>query len=451
MTPQPLWSKKGLLTNEQISNFTVGEDPLIDPNFLSFDCWGTMAHVRQLHHLGHLNQQETREILTLLGEFVNQFAVHLPDLKGYEDGHSFLEIQLTEKLGETGKKIHLGRSRNDQVLLAERLWMRHSLLELHHDLYVLVQQLSSLSDRYASALMPGYTHQRKAMPTTFGFWVASYAEGLTEVLSMGKDLYRQLNRSPLGAAAGFGSPIPLDRPFVAELLGFDEVQRNPLNVMSSRGRCQLDFLHWINQMTHILEKLFIDLSIFSQEEYQFVSLPDSFTTGSSIMPQKRNPDVLELACGRCSEIRGLRITLENISTGLSSSYHRHSQLQKFYLVRSFGLAQAIVQITPELIKHLQVHDVRMKNACSPDLFATHETYQLVQKGLPFREAYQQVGDQVLNGTFKAQAPEKYLQQIHLDFSHERQLCNQQLDTLHSWNNGTRHHLEILFTQLLECV
>ena len=204
MTFQPLCSKKGLLTSEKISNFTVGEDPLIDPSFLSFDCWGTIAHVRQLHHLGHLTQQELNAILNSLEEILKQSAIHLPDLKGHEDGHSYLEHQLTERLGEAGKKIHLGRSRNDQILLAERLWMRYELLELHQDILVLCQQLSSMSGRYTSTLMPGYTHQRKAMPTTFGFWVASYAESFTELLSAGKDLYRQLNRSPLGAYPSSG-------------------------------------------------------------------------------------------------------------------------------------------------------------------------------------------------------------------------------------------------------
>ena len=451
MTFQPLWSKKGLLTSEKISNFTVGEDPLIDPHFLSFDCWGTIAHVRQLHHLGHLTQQELNAILKSLEEILKQSAIHLPDLKGHEDGHSYLEHQLTERLGEAGKKIHLGRSRNDQILLAERLWMRYKLLELHQDILVLCQQLSSMSGRYTSTLMPGYTHQRKAMPTTFGFWVASYAESFTELLSAGKDLYRQLNRSPLGAAAGFGSPIPLHRSLVAELLGFDEVQRNALNVMSSRGRCQLDFLHWINQITNVFEKLFIDLSIFSQEEYQFVSLPDSFTTGSSIMPQKRNPDVLELARGRCREIRGLRTTLENISTGLPSSYHRDSQLQKFYLVRSYQLTQAIAQLAPELMNNLKIHEARMKSACTSELFATHEAYQLVQKGLPFREAYRRIGEQILDGNFKAQPAESYLQHLHKDFSEEGLLRDQQLDVLHAWADDTRLYLETLFTKLLERV
>lgn len=451
MIRPPLWSKKGLTSNERISRFTIGEDPIIDPNFIPSDCRGTLAHTRQLYRLGFLTSDEFNQIMESLTDILKQSEHHPPDLNGYEDGHSYLELQLTERLGETGKKIHLGRSRNDQVLLAERLWMRHAFLELQQDLMELSLKLSRLSDRYSSVLMPGYTHQRKAMPTTFGFWIASYSEGLTEILWAGKGLYSQLNHSPLGAAAGFGSPVPLDRSWVAELLGFQDPQRNALNIMSSRGRYQLDFLHWINQITNILEKLFIDLAVFSQEEYEFISLPDAFTTGSSIMPQKRNPDVLELARGRCREIRGLKTTLENISTGLPSSYHRDSQLQKYYLVRSFELAQNLLHLAPELMDNLQVHEDRMLKACTPEIFATHEAYQLVQDGLPFREAYQRIGNQVLSGTFKAQPPQSYLGRLHQDFQEEARHRNQQLATLQAWGTETQNHLENLFKKLLERV
>ncbi len=449
MILKSLWSKKDLPTDVEISNFTIGDDRQIDPIFLPFDCLGTSAHVRQLHQLGHLTRGELDTVLTSLKGIFDLSTTNVINLEGYEDGHSYLEFQLTEKLGDVGKKIHLGRSRNDQVLVTERLWMRHEILELHHDLLKLCQQLCSMSDRYKSILMPGYTHQRKAMPTTFGFWIASYAEAFTEILSAGKDLYHQLNFSPLGAAAGFGSPVPLDRILVSRLLGFDGIQRNALNIISSRGRYQLDCLHWINQITNIFEKFFIDLSIFSQEEYQFISLPNSFTTGSSIMPQKRNPDVLELARGRCSEIRGLRTTLENISASLPSSYHRDSQLQKFYLVRSFLLIQAIVNITPTLTDNLQVHEDKMKSACTPDLFSTHEVYQLVLKGLPFREAYKIIGEQILAGSFKAQLVESYLPSLHSDFEEEGRLRNNQIDVLDVWGKETKGNLKKLFAKLME--
>lgn len=397
MTSAPLWAKTGLLTDGNIAQFTIGEDPILDSELFGYDCMGTVAHVRMLHRMGHINAAELAKLVEFLHQLYDEHNKVTVSLEGFEDGHSYLEHRLVKQLGDIGKKIHLGRSRNDQIILVERLFLRQTLVTYADKLIKLIDQCNIMAKKYESCLMPGYTHQRKAMPTSVGMWIASYRAALTEELGRAPALYGYLSTCPLGAAAGFGVPIPLDRQGVAQDLGFQAVQQNPLNVISSRGRYSTSLYQWVGGIIGIQEKFFHDLAMFTMDEFGYFSLPDAMTTGSSIMPQKKNPDVIELARGRCREFYGLLNTLISISGGLTSSYHRDSQLQKFYILRIAKLSNALCDIATTVLSHINVHEEVLSRACSPELYATHAAYQLVNEGVPFRDAYRTVGDQIQSG------------------------------------------------------
>ena len=301
----PLWAK-GLPLDAAIHRFTVGEDPLLDRQLLAFDAQGSAAHARMLGEAGLLDAAAARALIDALAQLKQEAEAGAIAISAeQEDGHTALEHALIARVGEAGKRVHLGRSRNDQVILALRLYLRERTLAIASQVHALAAALLAFARAHELTPLPGYTHLRRAMPSSFGQWAAGYAEGLLEELEAAQGLWTRIDRCPLGAAAGFGVPLPLKRERVAELLGFSRVQRAPVDVMNSRGRHEQALLDWIVSIAHTLEKLCWDLALYSTEEFGFVSLPNAFTTGSSIMPQKRNPDVLELARGRCRELRGI--------------------------------------------------------------------------------------------------------------------------------------------------
>jgi argininosuccinate lyase len=395
----PLWAK-GLPLDEAIHRFTVGEDPLLDLTLFPFDVQGSAAHARMLGEVGLLSAADAAALIAALAAL--KPAVERRELSisaAQEDAHTALEHALIERVGEAGKRIHLGRSRNDQVLLALRLLLRSRLLALTAQVRALAGALLELAHHYEGFPLPGYTHLRRGMPSSVGQWAIGYVEGLIEELEAADGLWRRLDRCPLGAAAGFGVPLPLNRERVAELLGFSRVQRSPVDVMNSRGRHEQALLDWTVSVAGTLEKLCWDLSLYSTEEFGFVRLPDAFTTGSSIMPQKRNPDVLELARGRCRELRGIAEWHRQIVTGLPGSYHRDFQLHKRPLLAGLDAASATLDVLTRLVPVLQINAARCSAAMSDELYAAHQAYVLVAAGQTFRDAYRQVGEAVMAGHF----------------------------------------------------
>jgi argininosuccinate lyase len=350
--PSTLWAKD-LPLDVAIHRFTVGEDPDTDLTLLPWDTLGSAAHAKMLAATGLLDPADAAALvrgLKRISNLARQNAFSIPP--HLEDGHTAIEAELTRSLGPVGQRIHLGRSRNDQVILAFRLYLRDSLLRLGLRVSDLAAAFLAFARTHQAAPLPGYTHLRRAMPSTFGLWATAFAEGLLEELEALQAVYRRLDRCPLGSAAGFGVPLPIDRELTAKLLGFSKVQRSPIDVQNSRGRHETALLQWAASVGGVLEKFLWDLSFYTTEEFGFLKLPDAFTTGSSIMPQKKNPDVVELARGRCRELRGTAGLVDQIGSGLPSSYHRDLQLLKRPVINGLRQAEELFGVLVRLIRAL---------------------------------------------------------------------------------------------------
>jgi argininosuccinate lyase len=395
-----LWAK-GLPLDEQLHAFTVGDDPLIDLQLLPFDAEGSAAHARMLGECGLLPENEAKALVAVLGRLKEQIERgELTITREQEDGHTALEVALTKELGPTGGRIHLARSRNDQVQTALRLWMRVRLLDLGNALGNCASVFVDFARTHSSTLLPGYTHMRRAMPSSWGMWAVAFAEGLIEELEQLPALWLRIDRCPLGAAAGFGVPLRLNRERSAELLGFSRVQRSPIDVMNSRGRHEQAIATWVVSAAGTLEKALWDLLIWSTEEFNFVRLPDMFTTGSSLMPQKRNPDVLELARGRCRELRGLAALLSGLGGGLPSSYHRDQQLLKAPFFEIVAKGEQLFDVVTRLLPGLEINERACSASCGNEVHAASEACRLAAEGIPFRAAYAQVARRLQDGNFK---------------------------------------------------
>ena len=402
MSNTRLWDK-GLPLDEAVHRFTVGDDWQTDLQLVYWDALGSAAHARMLAEVGLLESGDAAALVAELETIAHQgldgtFVIE-PE---QEDVHTAIEAALCARLGQAGRRIHLGRSRNDQVQTALRLYMRRAVLELASLVGELAGALLTFAERHRDLPLPGYTHLRRAMPSSFGMWAAAPAEALLEELEALQAVDRRLDRCPLGAAAGFGTSLPIDRARTAELLGFSRVQRSPVDAISSRGRHEVALVGWACSVATTLEKLLWDVALMTTEEFGLLRLPDGLTTGSSIMPQKRNPDVVELARGRCRELRGQRALLEHVAGGLPSSYHRDVQLLKAPLFAAAAGAAATLDATARVVRALTPVPERAQAACTDELYAAAAAYALVvDEGLPFRDAYAAVGAQVTAGTFEA--------------------------------------------------
>lgn len=395
-----LWAK-GQPLDEQLHAFTVGNDPIIDLQLLPYDAEGSAAHARMLSGCGLLAENEAKTLVAALRRLKERaLRGELKITREQEDGHTALEIALTKELGPTGRRIHLARSRNDQVQTSLRLWMRTRLLDLGETLGNCAATFLHFARTHSSVLLPGYTHMRPATPSNWGMWGAAFAEGLLEELDQLPAVWTRIDRCPLGAAAGFGSPVKLNREHSAELLGFSRVQCSPIDVMNSRGRHEQAIAAWIVSATGTLEKAIWDLLIWSTDEFNFVRLPNNFTTGSSLMPQKQNPDVLEVARGRCRELRGLAALLSHLSGGLPSSYHRDQQLSKAPFLEIVAKGEQLFDVVTRLLPGLEINEQACLTACSDEVHAASEACQLAAKGMPFRDAYAHVAQQLRDGSFK---------------------------------------------------
>lgn len=385
-----LWDK-GYELDSLIERFTVGRDYLLDRGLVAADAVASIAHARMLASIGILTAEELDALTAELRRIAEEgaagtFAV----LPAHEDCHTALEERLTEKLGELGKKIHTGRSRNDQVLAATRLYAREGILSVRLALYRTAETLLEVAAREAWTPMPGRTHLQPAMPSSVGLWAAAMAESLLDDDVLIAAAYGLVNRSPLGAAASYGVPLPLDRELVARLLGFAEVQHNVLAVINSRGKTEAAVLDALDQVGMSLGRLAEDIILFSMPEFGYFTMPDELSSGSSIMPQKRNPDAMELVRGKSGSLSALAGWTKNVVRGLPSGYNRDTQETKEPLMRGLSMVREMLAASTRTMELLTVNHERLARSFSPDLLATDAVFERVKEGMSFRDAYRAV-------------------------------------------------------------
>lgn len=385
-----LWNEYNL--NKEIEDFTVGEDYLLDQKLVKYDCLGSIAHAKMLGKIGILKKKEVQKLVEELNNIIEL------DKKGkfrikreQEDCHTAIENYLTQKLGDSGKKIHTGRSRNDQVLTALRLYYREELNECRELTNKLTQTLKKFSKKYSQITFPGYTHFRKATPSSIGMWAGSFADSMEDNQKMIDMTLGLINQSPLGTGPGYGIPyLKLDRNYTAKLLGFKKVQRNPIYTQNSRGKFESTILHTLSQIMFDLNKIASDLIIFSMSEFGYFEIPREFCTGSTSMPQKRNPDALELVRAKYHTLTSYEFQIKNTISNLLSGYNRDLQLTKEPIMKGLELTKENLSIMNLIILGLKVKKENCQKALTEEIFATEKTYQLVKKGVPYREAYRKI-------------------------------------------------------------
>ena len=388
-----LWDKGGS-ADAAMLRYTSRDDWKLDQRLLAYDLVATRAHVDGLQRIGILSADERSAMTNALDELVQQNdAGKLVLTEADEDGHTAIESALVAKLGDVGKKVHTGRSRNDQVLVALRLYERDALDDLDKLCLEAASALLELAKREATTPLPGYTHLQRAVPSSVGLWAASFADGLLDAVIPLRAARTLVDRSPLGAAAGYGVNLPLDREGVARDLEFADVAWNPLGSQTSRGIVEATILAAAWHVMATIRRLAWDISLFTTSEFGFVKLPEAFTTGSSIMPQKRNPDVVELMRAACAVIQGALVEVQTI-VALPSGYHRDLQLTKAPLLRGLDETLSTVRLVPRLIGGLQFNRERMLAAITPECFATDRAVELTASGVPFRDAYRRVATEL---------------------------------------------------------
>ena len=370
-----------------IMDFMAGEDVLLDRELFPFDIQATAAHVRGLERIDILNSDESANLCALLDELLSEFAAGNFILdEQYEDGHSAIEVFLTERAGKLGARVHTGRSRNDQVAVATRLFMKDCLQQVIELNVRIALSCLSLAEQHANVPMPGYTHLQRAVPSSVGLWIGGFAEAFIDNLALAQRTLNLIDSSPLGTAAGYGVNLALDRDGVAAELGFERIQVNPMYAQNSRGKFEIMVLQALLHALQDVRRLAWDLSLFTTSEFDFVRLPDQYTTGSSIMPNKSNPDVVELLRGRAATLEAAIVEIQ-ATLSLPSGYQRDLQLTKAPLIRGTRSALQALAIVPGLVSGLEFNQERMLEAITPEMFATDIALQNAASGVPFREAY----------------------------------------------------------------
>ena len=406
---QKLW-EKNVQVDKEVETFTVGKDREMDLYLAKYDVLGSMAHITMLESIGLLAKEE---LTVLLAELKNIYAVadrgEFVIEEGVEDVHSQVELMLTRRLGDVGKKIHSGRSRNDQVLLDLKLYTRAQIQELVELTNGLFEVLISQSNRYQEVLMPGYTHLQVAMPSSFGLWFGAYAESLADDLQMMQAAYKVCNRNPLGSAAGYGSSFPLNRQMTTDLLGFDSMDYNVVYAQMGRGKMERTVAFAMAGIAATLSKLAFDACMFNSQNFGFIKLPDQFTTGSSIMPHKKNPDVFELTRAKCNKIQGLPQQITLICNNLPSGYFRDLQIIKEVFLPAFDELKDCIRMVTHMMREVKVNDHILEDDKYALLFSVEEVNRLVLEGVPFRDAYKQVGLNIEAGKF---TPNKAVSHTH---------------------------------------
>ncbi len=421
---QKLW-EKNVQVDQEVDTFTVGKDREMDLYLAKYDVLGSMAHITMLESIGLLTNEE---LTVLLAELKNIYAVadsgQFVIEEGVEDVHSQVELMLTRRLGDTGKKIHSGRSRNDQVLLDLKLFTRAQIQEIVEFVSGLFEVLISQSNRYKDVLLPGYTHLQIAMPSSFGLWFGAYAESLADDLQMMQAAYKVCNRNPLGSAAGYGSSFPLRRQMTTDLLGFDSLDYNVVYAQMGRGKMERTVAFAMAGIAATLSKLAFDACMFNSQNFGFIKLPDQFTTGSSIMPHKKNPDVFELTRAKCNKLQGLPQQITLICNNLPSGYFRDLQIIKEVFLPSFDELKDCLRMVTHMMREVKVNEHILDDDKYALLFSVEEVNRLVLEGVPFRDAYKQVGLNIEAGKF---VPVKEVNHTHEGSIGN--LCNDQISAL----------------------
>ena len=397
-----LWNK-GTKAADPVEDFTVGNDRVLDLALAKYDVIGSKAHVRMLESIGLLTAEELDILIPALDEILGEIEKGDFILEDdVEDIHSQVELLLTRRLGETGKKIHSGRSRNDQVLVDIKLFLRDELKRTRDEILELFSLLQSLSEKYKDVMLPGYTHGQVAMPSSFGLWFGAYAEALADDMFMLKGAYHLVNQNPLGSAAGYGSSFPLDRKMTTELLGFEDMDYNAVAAQLSRGKSERAAASAIGGVALTLNKFAADCCLYMCPNFGFISFPDELTTGSSIMPHKKNPDVWEIIRGNCNRILSSENTISLLCSNMPHGYHRDFQLLKDILFPALELMHGCLGMTVFMLGEIRVNRKILDSPIYDYLFTVEEVNRRALGGMPFRDAYKSVGIEVNEGRFHAE-------------------------------------------------
>jgi len=406
---EKIWAK-GIPIDSIIEQFTIGKDPEMDMFLAPFDVIGSIAHIKMLNSIQLISDKELplliSELITIYKEIeAGNFVIE----EGVEDVHSQVELLLTRKLGDIGKKIHSGRSRNDQVLVDLKLFIRNELKEIVSLTNQLFSVLIERSEENKEVLMPGYTHLQIAMPSSFGLWFGAYAESLTDDMQLLLATWKIANQNPLGSAAGYGSSFPLNRQMTTDLLGFDNLNYNVIYAQMGRGKVEKNVAFAISSLASTLSKLAYDVCLFMSQNFNFVSLPDNLTTGSSIMPHKKNPDVFELLRAHCNRLQSLPNEILLVINNLPVGYFRDMQLVKEIFIPAFAEIKTCISIATYAISHLKVNHLILDDKKYDYIFSVEDVNRLVNEGVPFRDAYKHVGQKIMDGNY---IPTKKLKHTH---------------------------------------
>ncbi|WP_297337398.1 argininosuccinate lyase [Algoriphagus sp.] len=429
-----IW-QKATDSSQEVEKFTIGKDPEFDQILAPFDVLGSMAHAKMLVQIGLLTQKENELLQKGLKEIYleiekGQFQIQ----PGVEDVHSQVEFLLTQRYGEVGKKLHSGRSRNDQVLVDLKLYYRTAIRELVHQTQALFELLIDLAERHKNDLMPGYTHTQLAMPSSFGLWFGSIAEGLAEDLALLKVAFDLSNKNPLGSAAGYGSSFPLDRTLTTKLLGFGDLHHNVINAQNSRGKTERTVAFAMAGLAATLNRLSTDCIQFMNQHFGFISFPDELTTGSSIMPHKKNPDVFELIRAKSNQIQAVPTTVTLLLTNSSTGYHRDLQLLKEEIFPAIESLSDCLTMSGFMLQSIRVKKGILSDPFYKHLFSVEEVNKLVIEGMPFRDAYKKVGFAIENGAFNPD-------QNSLHHVHEGSIGNLCLEEIQKKFTSLMHQFE----------
>ena len=439
-----LWDK-GFSTAQEIERFTVGRDREMDLYLAESDVMGSMAHITMLESIGLLTSDELKTLLHELRAIRKEILEGKFTIEeGVEDVHSQIELMLTRRLGDMGKKIHSGRSRNDQVLVDLKLFTRRQLQLVAEDVRTLFGELQAQSERYKQVLMPGYTHLQVAMPSSFGLWFGAYAESLVDDMMFLQAAFRMANRNPLGSAAGYGSSFPLNRTMTTQLLGFESMDYNVVYAQLGRGKMERNVAFALASVAGTLSKLAFDACLFNSQNFAFVKLPDECTTGSSIMPHKKNPDVFELTRAKCNKIQALPQQIMLIMNNLPSGYFRDLQIIKEVFLPCFQELRDCLSMVTYIIQRIKVNEHILDDPRYDLMFSVEEVNRLATEGMPFRDAYKKVGMDIQAGHFK---PHKEVHHTHEGSIGN--LCNEEIRALMDevWNGFHFEQIEEAERQL----
>ncbi len=434
-----LWEKT-VQVNHDVETYTVGRDREMDMYLAPYDVLGSLAHITMLETINLLAADELKQLVAALRDIYREieegkFEIE-PDV---EDVHSQVELMLTRRLGDVGKKIHSGRSRNDQVLVDLRLFIRSEIESLVGQITTLFRSLLSQSEKYKAVLMPGYTHLQVAMPSSFGLWFGAYAESFADDLTVLQAAYKVSNRNPLGSAAGYGSSFPLNRTLTTNLLGFDTPDYNVVYAQMGRGKTERIVAQAIANVAATVSKLAFDACMFNSQNFGFIKLPDEFTTGSSIMPHKKNPDVFELTRAKCNKLQALPYEITLITNNLPSGYFRDLQMIKESFLPAFSELRTILVMVNAMVSQIKVNEHILEDSRYDLMFSVEEVNRLASEGMPFRDAYKKVGIDIEQGKFTP------VKEVH--HTHEGSignLCNDRVEalyksTLEQFDFDTYHH------------